>query len=279
MAHLRDYIDLIRPGAAGAAAMEVPIGAYLARGDHAAMSSQIFVAAASTFMAVGAANVVNDVCDMDSDVLVRPNRPLAARRVTVRSARAEVAILSIGGMLLTGLAPGRMLVIAAVLGLGFAYSYHLKSTVLVGNILVATLLASPLLYGAYISGRLSLVVILGSGLTCTFLVSFELLKTIRDATADNAVGCVTVVTRYGKRVTVFIYRIVISLFTILFALSVLYMDVGVWCIVLILGGVVAPSFCVACFLRLADSEGAVRMAVVVMTVSWIPGLIALGAMR
>jgi 4-hydroxybenzoate polyprenyltransferase len=176
------------------------------------------MAAAAAALAYG--NVVNDIFDVKSDRVSHPSRPLASGAVSVRSAGIFAAALALLSLLCAGLAAefrieallypntgcsvehswlthhlAATLVPIILLTL---YSIYFKRTRLVGNIIVATLAAYALLYGALPYALLygaelyprSCIKILFVPAFLAFLLNFcrELIKDVQDAEGDRAAG-------------------------------------------------------------------------------------------
>lgn len=114
----------------------------------AALALQIFAFA----MAIGFANIQNDILDLESDKQNRPERPLPSQKLTVNAARrAWIAMLS--ASIVCGFANSAMLhfnltpaiFFISLSGLLIAYNIKLKHIPLLKNMTVAFLCATPLL--------------------------------------------------------------------------------------------------------------------------------------
>jgi geranylgeranylglycerol-phosphate geranylgeranyltransferase len=270
-----DLVRLIRPLAAGMAAAQVVVGAWGAGTTHVWFGWGVIAGACSIVSAVGLANAVNDVVDVDADAVNRSERPLASGRVSIKTAWLLALTCGAASVATAWLGPGGPWLAAALIALSISYSYFLKSTVLVGNIAVAALAAFPLTYGALIVHGTPRKTALGSTLIFLFMLSYEVLKTIRDIDADRASGYVTVSTVMGQAGTAQLFRLLFGLYAA--AAILVPMAVGVprmYFVVTIPGGVV-PTALGAVLLPLRRSADAVRHMLRLMSIAWIPGLAAI----
>jgi 4-hydroxybenzoate polyprenyltransferase len=91
-------------------------------------------------LASGTVYLVNDIADRDQDRLhpVKRRRPIASGQLSVPSAAAAAAVLSVLTLAAAWLlAPAFALLLAAYLGLNLAYSFHLKHVPLMDALTVA----------------------------------------------------------------------------------------------------------------------------------------------
>ena len=98
-------------------------------------------------LAIGFANIQNDILDLESDKMNRPERPLVTGKVTVKTARITWIAMAIL-MLTCGIADSlASLCFFVLLGaLLIAYNKWLKHIPLLKNMTVAFLCTTPLLY-------------------------------------------------------------------------------------------------------------------------------------
>lgn len=156
--------------------------------------------AAVSGIALGAAgNALNDVFDLTADRRNRPERPLAAGRVSARTALAVA-----GGGAAAGVAAAAFvslpLVLAAVAALAvmIAYSPLLKRFGAPGNIAVAVVAGLPLFYGALAVGRPAAGIVPWVLAAWIHLVR-EIVKDIEDEPGDRAAGRRTLPIALGRR--------------------------------------------------------------------------------
>jgi len=264
-----DYLTLARVVPSSAAALEVPLGAL-----HGSAAPTVLARGAVTvWLVTAAANAFNDVRDIRADAVSAPDRPLPAGRITRRSALAFASLCAVTAVLLArfdGLAC--VIVVAALLVASGAYSVWLKGVPLLGNTVVAACAASALLYGSLLTRTLPVAVFLGAALIGSFMLCYELLKTLRDGHADRIAGYSTLVVSYGDRAGTTTLRSAAGLCTLL---ALVPLPVTPWPYgALIVLGVLLPLNAVAWFLPPDLPPAAVATAQRVLTVAWLPGLCA-----
>ena len=271
-----DLLILSRPVAALCAGVQLLIGAHLTNRTNPPTVGEALVLREAIVIALVAAavNVVNDIVDVRADAISRPHRPLPAGRVSTASAwwlasgQAVVALaLSVG-------VPSALAVTLVLLVIGLSYSYLLKGTVLVGNLVVALIAATPIVYGGRLGGAPLLPALLAGMIIASFMFAFEVLKTIRDVVADEAAGYRTVATTWGVRSTSAVFRIALAAYAMLAAAPLLLDGVSVSYYAFMWLGAVIPSLIAGWRFRIESSMSAVGPVLRVMAISWFPGLVA-----
>jgi geranylgeranylglycerol-phosphate geranylgeranyltransferase len=156
--------------------------------------------AALSGAALGAAgNALNDLLDVDADRTNRPDRPVAAGRVS----RRAVTLIVVGGALL-GLAAAALVsgaqvwAAAGAFAVMAAYSPLLKRHGVPGNAAVALVAGMPLFYGALAVGNPA------AGLVPWILAGWihlvrEIVKDLEDESGDRLVGRRTLPIALGRR--------------------------------------------------------------------------------
>jgi geranylgeranylglycerol-phosphate geranylgeranyltransferase len=191
-------IGMLRPLVGAQAMVYVLLGAYLGSSVGDLGSQRVWVAALVVGLVVSCGYVVNDYCDVVVDRLSRPERAIPAGHIS----RREAGLLAVGlsGAALTlalALGPGLAAFALATLGLSAAYSYTLKSTVLLGNLSIAVLDASIIMYGSLATGHLPHAVLVAAVLILLYITAQEILYTIEDHDGDRQAGLRTIATAWG----------------------------------------------------------------------------------
>lgn len=133
-----------------------------------------------------AANVWNDIADVEIDRRAHPRRPLPSGRLGIGTARRFAAVAALTGVLLaSGVDASLGALTVVVVVLMFAYSNGLKRAGLVGNVTVAMLASLPFLYGAWAAGQPARALVLVA-LAAPLHFAREIAKDIEDAPADAA---------------------------------------------------------------------------------------------
>lgn len=189
MKQLLIFLKIIRIQNALIAGTAVLLGYWLSRSEKSLVS--LLLLFISAFAATGFGNVINDIRDIKSDRISHPDRPLPQGELTISAAWTYCVILIITGLVCSfsiskthGFATFFPLVILTV------YSYFLKGTPLVGNLVVAILVAYSILYGAL--GAIGFTTLIIPA-TLAFLLNFsrEITKDVQDETGDRAALVIT----------------------------------------------------------------------------------------
>jgi len=151
----------------------------------------------------GAGNVINDFFDAEIDTINRPDRPIPSGAVSRGAARGFAVTLFLAGILVSFFTNSICISIAIINSLLLvAYAAKLKSTPLIGNIVVAYLSASIFLFGGALNGIDGLVRIIPiAAITFFAMLSRELLKDAEDVEGDREGGADTMPIRIGIKKT------------------------------------------------------------------------------
>jgi geranylgeranylglycerol-phosphate geranylgeranyltransferase len=150
-----------------------------------------------------AGNVINDFFDAEIDAINRPDRPIPSGEVSRGDARRFAVTLFLAGILVSFFTNSLCIGIAIFNTLLLiAYAAKLKSTPLIGNIVVAYISASIFLFGGALNGLDGLIRIIPiAAITFFAMLSRELLKDAEDVEGDRAGGADTVPIRIGIKKT------------------------------------------------------------------------------
>jgi geranylgeranylglycerol-phosphate geranylgeranyltransferase len=168
-------------------------------------------AALATILISSGGFIVNDILDIEIDRVNRPDRPLAAGKVSVSASWAAYIMTTALGILLAwsvNSATGVLSVITAIAL--FLYSYTLKKRFLIGHITVAVLGALLFPFGGLAAGGL-FPTIYSVLFTFPAFVAREVLKTVPDYEGDKANGVDNIATRYGPQTALRVAQISMGL--------------------------------------------------------------------
>lgn len=153
-------------------------------------------AAGATGLVVAGGNALNDVVDRRIDRGAHPGRPIPSGRLSARAAKVFVAISFAAALALGAWVSLALLGLVAVAeALLVAYEGIWKARGLVGNIVVALLVAATFIAGAVAVGTVTTPVGFLAGLAFLANVAREVWKDIEDIEHD--VGRVTLARRWG----------------------------------------------------------------------------------
>lgn len=264
---------LVRPAACLGATAVSALGSHLS--GVPGVNWDKVAAALTVLFTVAACNTVNDIMDLSTDRVNRPDRPLPSGRVSVRHAWT-----------VAGLAASAGLVFAAALGLravyvaggfllaGIVYSLFLKGVALIGHVWAAAVFGATALWGGWTSGDTPSTVWMAALLITLFLLPRELLKSVADIQGDTVAGTGTAAVRWGRQATLRVMAVSEGLFA---GTTVVPLLVGIGGVVYLAGiwaGAVLPLIAVTIWLW-PRVDARVRRAEVMTQLMWVSGLAAL----
>ncbi len=152
----------------------------------------------AVFFITGGGNVVNDYFDVEIDRINKPTRPLPAGHITMSRALAYAgALLLIGTILASFINPICFVIAALNSSLLVLYSWRLKRTALVGNLLVGYLTGSVFLFGGSSVYAFYIPAVLFVS-AMSAITSREIVKDVEDVAGDRRAGAVTLPIKYGS---------------------------------------------------------------------------------
>ncbi len=182
---MNPWIRLLRPWNALIAAAAVWLGwasLYYPPGVGMAAWGSL-----SMFLLVAAGNVHNDVLDVATDRINRPERPLASGTVGIRAARVFSVTLYLGAILAAWLAAPLHGLLAALMALLLvAYNRVLKALPIAGNATVAVLCAIAVYFTEFPGVPADTLPALAFAFIAT--LARELVKDAEDFPGDKAAG-------------------------------------------------------------------------------------------
>ncbi len=208
MQQIRGLYKLSRPLSTLSGVLSVFLGGYVAATGE---WGKVTLAALSTLFISAAANAWNDYLDVEIDRINQPQRPLPAGIISLKTARNFSFILAFLSLLLAAFINGHAFLIALASNvLLYVYSWKMKSTVLVGNAIVAFISAMSAVFGGVAAGNVAptfwLAIIIVTG-----IMGREVLKTMADYEGDLRQRVTTIATAWGKRNARIVFYILLSL--------------------------------------------------------------------
>ena len=267
-------VQLTRPDISVLAASYTLVGAYLGSDVTKLLSLPVLHAALVVGLVVSTSFVINAYRDVLVDGLEHPRRPIPSGRVSRRSAVSIALILTLASL---GIAATLGPLLAGIalfnLALSALYSYYLKSTLLLGNVIIAFLDASIVIYGSLAAGGLPTVAWVVSLLIFLYILAQEILYTVRDQKGDALAGLRTVTTQWGVAAALHLFQLV-ALGFIMAALMVWFLGVApnrylyavVPCSVLPIAGIVV-------LLSRRTTSKHIRIALRVINTVWVLSLL------
>jgi geranylgeranylglycerol-phosphate geranylgeranyltransferase len=200
--NLRASISIIRPINCSMIGLAVIVGYFVSRPPSVSVSSMV-LGFVTGFAICAFSMVVNDYYDIEVDRINQPERPLPSGKVSKAGAVAIAAL-----MLVVGIGASAVLLDAAALliaglyaALAWLYDYKAKKYGLAGNMIVASSLAIPFIYGGVISGGQVLDSLLLFMASTSFLagVGREVVKAMADVLGDEKRGVRSYASVHGLR--------------------------------------------------------------------------------
>ncbi|HXY56304.1 MAG TPA: geranylgeranylglycerol-phosphate geranylgeranyltransferase [Nitrososphaerales archaeon] len=184
----RGLFDLTRPVNSVMIGFAVLVGAFVSKPPSVPVYQLIFGFFTGLFICAYSM-AVNDIYDLEVDRVNRPERPIPSGKVTVdQASRFSYAMLGLG-MVCSALSllPLAVLIAAAYAFLSWLYNSRAKKAGIVGNLIVASSLAIPFIYGGAISGgSIAGSLLLMMALTAFFSgVGREVVKAMADVEGDS----------------------------------------------------------------------------------------------
>lgn len=196
MGQMKGLYKLSRPLSTLAGGLAVVLGGYVA-GTGAWFN--VFLAFLATILISAAANAWNDYLDIEIDRINQPKRPLPSGQVSPRAAIIFSVVLALMSLSIAAFISWQAFIIAFLSTIVlYLYSWKLKSTVLLGNITVATISALSAVFGGVAAGNPQPAFWLAS-IIFVAILGREVLKTMADYEGDLREQCRTVSTVWGRR--------------------------------------------------------------------------------
>lgn len=183
----RGALDIIRPVNCAMIGFAVIVGAFVSR-PTSVLAVQLALGFLTGFFVCAYSMAVNDVYDVEVDKVNRPERPIPSGRVSVKEgSRLAFVVLAVGmACAVLSLNPLAIAIATAYAFLSWLYNGRAKKTGLAGNLIVASSLAIPFIYGGAIGGgSITGSLLLLMALTAFFSgVGREVVKAMADVEGD-----------------------------------------------------------------------------------------------
>jgi geranylgeranylglycerol-phosphate geranylgeranyltransferase len=197
----RASLSILRPINCAMIGFAVIIGYFVSK--PAAVSPAVIVLGFITGFAICAFSmVVNDYYDIEVDRVNQPTRPLPSGQVSRREAIGIAVVTLLVGFAATALLDvGAVLIVALYTLLAWLYDFRAKKYGVAGNLIVASSLAIPFIYGGVISGGVVLDSLLLFMASTSFLagVGREVVKAMADVPGDQKRGVRSYASVHGLR--------------------------------------------------------------------------------
>ncbi|MDJ0702962.1 MAG: geranylgeranylglycerol-phosphate geranylgeranyltransferase [Leptolyngbyaceae cyanobacterium MO_188.B28] len=194
---IRAFAQLFRPTLGIFAALAGCATVYAL--DATAQLQQYLLTAGVLVCMSSAAFAINDYWDVDKDKIDHPERPLPSGRLSTLQAWWAAFILFACAMIAAiplGVFPFALVLVSTFLL--WNYSHLLTYSGILGNLIVAAIVASALLLGSLVVGRPGSMLYPIGFLFC-YILAKEIIWDVHDANGDRAQSIVTIVNQWGAR--------------------------------------------------------------------------------
>jgi len=185
--NVKGVFDLVRPVNCAMIGFAVIVGAFVSK-PPTVQALQLALGFFTGFFICAYSMAVNDIYDIEVDRVNRPDRPIPSGRISVQEAsRLSWVVLAVGvACSVLSLIPLAVVIAFAYAALSWVYNSRAKRTGLPGNLIVASSLAIPFIYGGAISGgSIAGSLLLMMALTAFFSgVGREVVKSMADVEGD-----------------------------------------------------------------------------------------------
>jgi geranylgeranylglycerol-phosphate geranylgeranyltransferase len=263
-------IQLMRPESSVPAGIYTLLGAYLATDQAAFLTQNTLLAALIVVLIVAYGFVINDYKDGEVDRIDKPHRPIPSGVVSLRMALYVALILALTVQVLAWTRLGAELALFAVatILLSTAYSFFLKSTLLLGNLAMAILASSILIFGGLAAHGLPTKLWIATLLVFIYILAQEVFYTVEDLNGDSVAGLRTTATVLGAKRTVLLYQLLAVIFAIAAILPwVLNLTTPAYLGAVLLCAV-APLLGAATLLAIRVSAFTIRVSVYTIWIGW-----------
>ncbi|OKH23018.1 ubiquinone biosynthesis protein UbiA [Hydrococcus rivularis NIES-593] len=167
---------------------------------NSALPLQLYLLTAGVlFCMTAAACAINDYWDLNKDRINHPNRPLPSGRLSIEQAWwAAVVLFTCALIAAIPLGLYSFILVAVSIVLLWNYSHLLIYSGILGNVLVAAIIAFLILLGSLVAGK-PFAMIYPLGFLFCYALARELIWDVHDAKGDRDYGIITVANRWGEQ--------------------------------------------------------------------------------
>jgi len=235
MSKAKALLQIIRPINCVTMSLAVIVSASLT--NKGMLSSQDFVSLflgfVTAFTLTGASMTINDYHDRNIDAINEPNRPIPKGTISPKQALLYAFFLTTVGFIAAFFTNIPSLVIAILSWIiSVAYVTKGKQTGLLGNLLVSTCVAIPLIYGSFVVKEefemTKITILLFAVMVFLSNTGREIAKGIVDVEGDKSQNIRTIAVRYGEKTAAAVASVFFIMAVVLSPLPLLLNLVSLW---------------------------------------------------
>jgi geranylgeranylglycerol-phosphate geranylgeranyltransferase len=198
----RAGLELIRPVNCAMIGFAVLVGEFVSKPPQIQLA-QSTLGFLTGFFVCTYSMAVNDIYDVEVDRVNQPGRPLPSGRVSLEAAQRISVLVLVSGLATSVLTLnlGAVVIASVYAFLSWLYSSRAKKAGISGNLIVASSLAIPFIYGGVISGGAvgSSLLLMMAGTSFFAGVGREVVKAMADTEGDSKRGVNSVARSRGLR--------------------------------------------------------------------------------
>ena len=164
---------------------------------------------------MGFGNILNDIIDYDNDKINHPNRVLPQHKINLKTAYFFLylclLITIIGAIFISPMGRFSLLIIHLLLLL---YNYFLKDMVLIGNLIIAMLLSTVLIFTEILLLQTYTRLLIPAFLAFGISLIREIIKDLEDISGDKQTNRNTLPIYFGIKKSILFTQLLIILFNI-----------------------------------------------------------------
>jgi geranylgeranylglycerol-phosphate geranylgeranyltransferase len=235
----------------------VLLGAFLNGIDP---SMQLVVASIVVTTILAGCNMYNDGIDIEIDRINKAGRPLPSGQVSRQTAfYTAYSLIALGILASLFLSFACTLFALICSGLGLSYSLRFKNTVMTGNVIVAFLSASTLMYGGYLAEN-PLQLLSVSIAIFLFMLAREIIKLIDDYEGDKAKQVTTLATVYGRDLSLRVSIVLFAIHVLVSFLPYWTLSLSQWYLVIAIGAIHLQLIAICILLWRSLTSKTIRIA-------------------
>ncbi|MGQ9608488.1 MAG: UbiA family prenyltransferase [bacterium] len=257
---LYPYIVMIRPINGVIAFISVVLGALISK-ESLDPYYRVIIIGVAAFLLLSAGNVLNDFCDVKTDIINKPLRPIPSGKISKKSALVFSIFLFILGTTLGLLVSLVAFAVAVLVSLILVlYTFKLRENPLIGNISIGILTGLT-----FISGGIAVESIKGSIIPAIYAFLFttgrEIVKDIQDVKGDKRSGMTSLAIELGEKKAVYISIIFFVLVIIASPIPYIFGIYSLYYLICVLIGVdLILIYCAFSLIKLPSPENAAKVA-------------------
>ena len=254
------YIRLIRPLNGLITFISVILGAFLSsRGINPIV--KVIIASATALFLLSAGNALNDYCDVESDRINKPSRPIPSGQIGRRSALTFSILLFIISTGLSLLINWAAFLIALIVSLLLVlYATRLRELPLLANSTIGFLTGLTFIYGGIAVGTINGAII-PAVFAFLFTAAREVVKDVQDIKGDQATGMSSLAITWGSKRAIYASFIFLILVIVISPIPYIIGFYSLYYLVCVALGVdTVLIYCILSLLRHPSEHNAARVA-------------------